>query len=536
MNIQRRIPRTWLAQVQAYTLRQSLVPFLYQTHTLSALPRAVRSPSQPCSRYSTFDTPEKQVPAEPPTPVGNDGLSALIQEDESQSPSLPATPPRSSYIRKRASGVTWRNMLRNASARKTRSTSSPDHPELEGIWMQHWPSRGGRRRRSVFLNQFRTPPPKPLTRKTRPEPRDETMSKPKMTTQETRALANLFGQLEEERSLDPKEGPSPGERKLGESERQEMEQISAIFDAVMHNMKDRKGRRASRARTTEKQDITRGADTVNLQNGMFTLPSDDEELKELILNDRITLAQVIERVVEREASKIETALYRMAVDEGRGEIGIWKICKERIFSLVQHLEDNERAASVLNELQFPGHQHEDHPTTEVATPESLDVPGCVPIEAVVTALYPKMLLSAFRLLNLHFPESPLIGQFRSTIRSLGRESTVLGTSTELYNELIYFYWRGRHDLPEVVSILHEMEVTGIDPDSRTCGILEAIVAQRHQEQLRGGNQSHESWCDLPQNRKVIRELLGDEGWIQKLKMRLYERQKKLAWMQKWRKS
>ncbi|GAB1200924.1 hypothetical protein APSETT444_010305 [Aspergillus pseudonomiae] len=164
-------------------------------------------------------------------------------------------------------------------------------------------------------------------------------------------------------------------------------------------------------------------------------------------------------------------------------------------------------------------------------PSHLEVPESVPVEPVVTALYPKMLLVAFRLLNLHFPNSPLISQFRATIKSHGRASAVLGSSTGLYNELIYFYWRGCHDIPGVVSLLREMEVIGIEPNHRTCGLLTGIVNQRDRDLKQHWKRMHnekrgprrEPWWDLAPNRKAVRELLGPEGWMHRIERRVQEK-------------
>ncbi|RAL09594.1 uncharacterized protein BO97DRAFT_445297 [Aspergillus homomorphus CBS 101889] len=172
-------------------------------------------------------------------------------------------------------------------------------------------------------------------------------------------------------------------------------------------------------------------------------------------------------------------------------------------------------------------------------PYELSVPEGVPLTSVVTRLYPQMLLVAFRLLNLHHPASPLIGQFRATIRSMGPTSTLLGGSTELYNELMYFYWRGCQDVPAVVALVQEMDIIGVEPDQRTLRLLYSISAQRRrdveahwhrniqsvpkpEDPSKRARVGRETWWDLAPNRKAYFALFGEDGWIDKIKVRVEE--------------
>lgn len=149
----------------------------------------------------------------------------------------------------------------------------------------------------------------------------------------------------------------------------------------------------------------------------------------------------------------------------------------------------------------------------------LEIPSFIPPELVVTVLYPRMLLVAFRLINTNFPNSPLISQFRSTIRSHGRVSYVLGSSTGIYNELLYFQWRGCNDLPGVVTLLREMDLTGVEPNRRTRALIDSIVAQRDsdiKEHGEGENAPADPWWDMAPNRKAMREITSRSGFVRRL--------------------
>lgn len=301
-----------------------------------------------------------------------------------------------------------------------------------------------------------------------------------------------------------------------------MTQISALFDSVLAEFRKKEKRREERSerqrRSNESDEAMRLAEEAEEAESQV-------DISELLGEEgrQIPIERAIKIIVQRESTKIENAL-QAAIDEDKGDIGVWEICKTRIFSMLQTVPG-----------MAPGPQQQEQDTTT-----DLEIPASVPWELVVISLYPQMLLVSFRLLSLHFPNSPLISQFRSTIKSHGRASAVLGTSTGLYNELIYFYWRGCNDLTGVTSLLQEMEVIGVEPNQRTCGILRGILSQREKDLKRhwylrqqakeqgrdpdqaggGGFGIREPWWDMAPNRRVVKELLGPEGWVHRLEERV----------------
>ncbi|RAL03747.1 uncharacterized protein BO80DRAFT_500064 [Aspergillus ibericus CBS 121593] len=430
-----RISRSWLT----HAARNSPVPFLYQTRTLTG---ASLSSLRHTQHYSTSNTAADEA-----------------EEPQDEKPRAP----RRSYIRQRAAAVTPQP-----------TTTKP------------------------------TTPQKPLT----------------MTSSEKQIFGNLLEQLgTERRSQTQPEPTTPGAKPtLREEEMDEMSQISAIFDSVLQDMKEKRKRAEARAAERQSEATAMRASTEieeKLQTGEYT----DEEMAEMISSQKISIDRAIEAVVMRESVKIEAALWE-AIDENKGDTGIWEVCKDRIFNILRHF-DEEKKGLLGVKGDIAG---DEAPRTPLA------IPSCVPVEPVVTELYPKMLLVAFKMLNLHHPDSQLISQFRATIKSMGRASAVLGGSTGLYNEFIYFYWRGCHDLPGVVSLLRDMEVTGVEPNRRTCSLLGSIKNQREHDlrthwrkaRLEGQRSTREPWWDLAPNRKAVRELFGPEGWQEKLEHRMRE--------------
>ncbi|KAF7588311.1 hypothetical protein BBP40_005910 [Aspergillus hancockii] len=351
----------------------------------------------------------------------------------------------------------------------------------------------------------------------------------------TRGEKQVFGDLLEQLGAVPKdaEAAEVQKSKLSKEDRNEMAQISEIFDSVLRELKEKKQQSSASKESTRPAIETEIPDTIQgaeMQERLWKSTYTNADVSELLDNSQISMERAIELVVRKESKNIEAALLA-AIEEGRGDTGVWDICRERIFSMLQHLGDNHLAQAIGRSQDEK--QTTDSPTAAAEDPQ-LEVPSSVSVEPVVTALYPKMLLVAFRLLNLHFPNSPLIGQFRATIRSHGRASAVLGSSTGLYNELIYFYWRGCHDLSGVVSLLKEMEVTGIEPDRRTCGLLTGIVNQRDRDlrqhwrrmNREKRSSSHEPWWDLAPNRKAMRELVGPDGWMHRFERRVRDSERK----------
>ncbi|KAH1344185.1 hypothetical protein KXV68_002876 [Aspergillus fumigatus] len=464
-----RISRTCLAQAAI----NSPVPFLYQTRTLAA----------PLS-YAKWSA--------------RDGRSF-------QSTSTTFTTPESS-------------LHRGEESAHDGESSENATPPLESDSPSPAPSNDGRRSRRSYLkkrgdavSQSRTPP------SSQPPRRPLTM-----TESEKRAFGGLLEQMGVKEKEDLEAATEATDKPA--LSKDEMHKISNIFNSVLEDLRKKKegsevstegaGKRKSRRQVDEPASTSKpGPQEQAVDSNPPESRSDVPRSAEL----------AIQFTVQRESAKIERAL-RAAIDEGKGDTGIWEVCKERVFSMLRYLGESR----VPEDSGALPTSSEGEPTPH----SPLEVPESVSVEAVVTELYPKMLLLAFRLLNSHFPGSPLIGQFRSTIRSHGRTSAVLGSSTGLYNELIYFYWRGCSDLPSVVSLLKEMETTGVEPDERTCGLLKAIAEQRerdlknHRKRVRRENQDRSSprdpWWDMAPNRTAVKELFGEDGWLPRLEKRVKE--------------
>ena len=493
------------------TTSNSLAPFLYQTRTLTV---PLRYPYQPRSPYSTSNAAREEI--------GQDGTSDpaqnksdLLTDDGNNT----APKPRTSYLRKRASLAPRQEL--------------PKQPD----------------------KSLRT-----------------------MTNDEKKTFGNLLEQLstmrkEQKKGGEPEttKGKSNSQELITDVDQHEMAQISDIFDAVLKDIRrkrpnlDKLGPTGSEVDSGRQLAKSRGAniDIAELNDG------------------NVSTREAAKLVMRRESAKIEAAL-RDAITDGRGDMGVWEVCKARIFSMLQYLgeaqgldpkylpppgmlmpalpsgekpandlsgsdetksaeedkvPEKEQSALVTTQREM-GVEAPDNDQTESSESEPkavigpLEIPSFVPVENVVSLLYPRMLLVAFRLINTHFPNSPLISQFRSTIKAHGRVSMVLGSSTGLFNELLYFHWRGCNDLPGVISLLQEMETTGAEPNERTHSLLHSIIAQRnrdlkdyHTRRNAGDAVPKDPWWDMAPNRKAMREIMGRDGWARKIYLRAEQAKK-----------
>ncbi|CBF75501.1 hypothetical protein AN3736.2 [Aspergillus nidulans FGSC A4] len=353
--------------------------------------------------------------------------------------------------------------------------------------------------------------------------------KPTLTTHETRALAGLISKLDPEKRPTPEQlahEPGSSEESAQAKPEETNAEISAIFAAVLRDVRNLQGppehrasdkatgavreeteRRKERLGSEAEQSLDTFAasreqarlgelprDAVQTQESERHLPDTNDALAELLRTNELTLARAIELVAERETAKIDSTLH--AAVENTTDEAFWKS------------------------------------DTATESPSPLSFPACVPIVPVVVAIYPKVLRTAFVLLNLHFPDSHLISEFRATITSLGRESATLGLTTSLFNDMLYFHWRVTHDFPEVIALCREMEVTGAQPNIGTINILEGIVRERNEDLVKrqSGETSEQPWWDFPDNRRAMRKLLGEDGMLERFRRQYREgKERKKIW-------
>lgn len=350
-----------------------------------------------------------------------------------------------------------------------------------------------------------------------------------MTSHEKLIFADLLGQLDLKSGVnttntDTKSGEQAQSSSSKRANPESMNQLISMFNSIMEGVqKNEKDAAATRTESEQSEEastsvhVPNGSDQIRLSDLGFVEPASGSGEEAVI-----TVKDAVEMVVKHEARKIESELFH-AIEENRGDMGLWEVCKERIFTMLQHLDETvtttEQQPSGAGSSSDAPLKTKTEQTGVKRSSGPLNIPDVVPVSPVVATLYPKTLLIAFRLLNTHYPDSPLISQFRSIIKAQGRSSAVLGTSRALYDEMIYFYWHGCHDLPAVVSFLNDMDLHGLNPSFKSRQLLQDIVRRRFRDlkdARASGEEDHPLW-DLPPTRKAFEELCGPGGWLHRLK-------------------
>ena len=190
------------------------------------------------------------------------------------------------------------------------------------------------------------------------------------------------------------------------------------------------------------------------------------------------------RVVDRR--KVESMLARAGTDAE-----IWRVLEDEVFSTVVRFqewlkaeeEENDRvskkaakkkgrsgiASDVGSEVTDP----KTPPATRTMTEQ-------VPLLAILETNYAAHCLYAIRLLRKYFRNSPYAMSLLPKIKSLGPISYVLGTSTDLYNELMFIKWREYSDLYGISVLGTEMRNRGLPVNQMTLEVLRAVLLMSKQ--------------------------------------------------------
>ncbi|KAJ5641845.1 hypothetical protein N7490_005845 [Penicillium lividum] len=306
--------------------------------------------------------------------------------------------------------------------------------------------------------------------------------------------------------------------------------IMSIFESILED----KSAGAKESRAAKSQDGTRsekGPSRKSDQPEETVYEAKDVRIGDLGLevssagtnaDSVVTLTEAVNMVVEREAKRIESELFQ-AVEQGKGDAGLWAVCRERIFTMISHIGGPTSANGQNLDPDSVNAAHEAPDTPHSSGP--LNIPAAVPAGPVVAKLYPQLLLLAFRILSTHFPQSPLISQFRTAAKAHGRSSAFLGTSQTLCDELMDFYWHSCNDLPAVVSFLRDMDTAGLDPSRRVRKLLRDIVHQHDRDVKSTRKAGGEHFWDAPPNQKAFQELAGSGGWIETINSRKLQRRR-----------
>lgn len=198
---------------------------------------------------------------------------------------------------------------------------------------------------------------------------------------------------------------------------------------------------------------------------------------------------------QAQIERIETLLYA-----ARTDVELWNVLETELFTPLELLEldhqqsdpDQDVSPSNDGEPQPPAtsgvHTLSKAPAERNVNPqvlakgttsthESLEDSTRNHNISIITHIYPALLLSALNQLKDDFPSSTLPFTLLPRIKRLGRTSYILGASTPLYNTIIDLTHTTYADFHRIDEILHELDNSGLEFDSRTLEILEQIARE-----------------------------------------------------------
>ena len=495
------------------------LPFLYRTRTLT-VPYSQSPnfrPAYRCSnyeqscRYSTRSTakgPEETSPL-------HDGDPSYAEDD---------APPRRSY-------------LSSVRARKAKSSEPEPAKRGDGNYRR---STVTPTERKLFQRLLKTSGPSGSPRLTRIV---QTVSRKKIVRPASR---------------------SPGTFKpfMYQTERGEVDDISDIMGSSLYKLQKQRQQRALETSDEDDDDslgpLPQFKEPNNRRYGyeMTRLGRVYAKLKRFQKSDidspsesgataGMDLFPIAYLTAQREADKICNEMDD-AVAAGKGDLGVWKICENRVFRMLDLVtlnqgdpssmvsdEGKDSTSSLLGSADESKVENVTRSPAEAAVLAEigLEIPPEVPILDVVRQVYPRVLLHAMRIFHTNFPVSHFATQLPETAKSHSRFSRMVGASSDFYNELMAFVWGFYSDISQVIMFLREMEVTGVPFDGTTLRIVEDIQTQRELakngaevDKGEGKYVGNSWWWDTPATVKAYRELVeGNEknpDWITKIRTQI----------------
>lgn len=168
---------------------------------------------------------------------------------------------------------------------------------------------------------------------------------------------------------------------------------------------------------------------------------------------------------------------------------LWAVMEREVFPLIEKLGLVKPGKEKPLKKRAPGRKPAITPKASkreiVLPPKEQQIVQFEPIQhkgqvisplAFYGPLYPSYLLLGLRLLDRSFAKPSLLTlSILPKIKSLGLISHVLGASTQLYNELLIIHWYRYDDFRGAISLLSEMEESGLSFNKETLEIVDDIV-------------------------------------------------------------
>jgi hypothetical protein len=204
------------------------------------------------------------------------------------------------------------------------------------------------------------------------------------------------------------------------------------------------------------------AEALGLVSGRSAEPLQDEIASN---------ADELENIRQPERERVE-----ILMRDAKTDTELWRVMEAEVFALVGKLGLEEKP-KLQDESTKPRARRRKKEASKVAKG---DVTATVNTEQpldlnIYGPLYPSHVLLGLRLLDRSFAKpSPLVLNVLPRIKSLGIVSHVLGASTAFYNELLRIFWIRYDNFLGVSKLLNEMDQAGLEFDEETLNIVNEI--------------------------------------------------------------
>lgn len=488
----------------------TMLPFLYQTRTLSSLCSAGKA-SIAQYRYVTATTrrhfsktitrlEESHEPggvgesSQEPHEATNEGHTAFRIRRVASLDKQKLNGKRSSFsygartadshnFRKRTGGLSWKT----ATGAQTQDQhdeldipwEEPENTELDDFDEDLSDSHGNEHHETVDEIEN-------LTRRSGPRPHQSTIT-PSERVAFQKIFSDIFARSQSASGLTP-------EGFLEEKEMKNADEISTgtAEDAerpAAHNQKEVEAAvnrypPALRAAAARAMGLKLEAPREKQPERMPTPEAESEELAQQAAEE-----EKLEQLRKPERDRVE-GLMRAA----QTDFELWAVMEKEVFPLISKLGLESPKAEEDTAPKKKGRKKTSSKTNSSSqkgakqTAVALDSPvdGMTPLE-FYGPLYPSYILLGLRLLDRSFARpSSLARSVLPTIKSLGLISHILGGTSQLYNELILIHWYRYDDFRGVLSLLSEMEQFGLSWDRESLDTVKQIT--RVQKFVREGNQ------------------------------------------------
>ncbi|KAI9837404.1 MAG: hypothetical protein M1838_004831 [Thelocarpon superellum] len=182
-------------------------------------------------------------------------------------------------------------------------------------------------------------------------------------------------------------------------------------------------------------------------------------------------AQAISQQRLEEVQRIEGLLRAAPTD-----FALWNVLDREVFSMIGSLGLDKVSKSTKRRTKST-------PSTPPVNKSPGQEPDSMTRLAIVSSIYPQLLLLAMRILQHDFRSPSACLALLAQIKALGPISHVLGASTAIYNDILLLQWKAYGDPGAVASTLDEMDATGVEGDAGTATVVHRILEER-KKQLR----------------------------------------------------